>query len=271
MLLRTFLASLLFLFAFPATACGPDSDCQLGERSYRIALPEGNEPIRGAVIYAHGYRGSAAGAMRNKGLIKSLNERGLAYIAAQGVQGTWNLPNRPGRGSNEAGLALEVAYFRALKAKMVEGHGVPADNIMFSGFSAGGMVSWQMACTLGDEFAAYAPFAGTFWAPVPKACDGLPVPLIHSHGTSDKTVPLKGRRIGDTAQGDVYRALKLMAKAGNYGKWRSIGTRGDLTCQQREGKGANILQLCLHDGGHTFRSEWLGQTFDAFVDAGALR
>lgn len=271
MLLRTFLASLFFLFAFPATACGPNSDCALGERSYRIALPEGEAPIRGAVIYAHGYRGSAASAMRNRRLVSSLNERGLAYVAAQGDRGTWNLPNRPGRGSNEAGLALEVAYFRALKDELVKKHGVPADNIMVSGFSAGGMVTWQMACTLGDEFAAYAPFAGTFWAPVPDICDGLPVPMIHSHGTSDKTVPLKGRTIGDSAQGDVYRALKMMARAGNYGKWRSIGTRGSLTCQQRDAGGSNFLQLCLHDGGHTFRSEWLGQTFDAFVEAGVLR
>ena len=56
-------AIVLALWAAPALACGPDTDCAVGDRTYRIALPEGHDgaaPV-GALVWAHGYRGTAAG------------------------------------------------------------------------------------------------------------------------------------------------------------------------------------------------------------------
>ena len=60
------------VLAGPALACGPDTDCMLGDRHYRIAMPEGQstDPV-GAVVFAHGYRGSAAAVMQNFRLIPS--------------------------------------------------------------------------------------------------------------------------------------------------------------------------------------------------------
>ena len=66
-----YLISLLFLLTAPAAfACGADSNCPIGDRHYRIVMPEGHDgstPV-GALIWSHGYKGSAAGVMRNKGL-----------------------------------------------------------------------------------------------------------------------------------------------------------------------------------------------------------
>jgi len=39
--MRPFLFLLMLLLAPIAYACGPDSDCILGDRSYRISIPEG--------------------------------------------------------------------------------------------------------------------------------------------------------------------------------------------------------------------------------------
>ncbi len=270
-------AASLFLCAatVPSHACGVSSDCKLslpdGERTYRIAMPDAADGKPSAVIFAHGYRGTAAGSMRNKGVINALNERGVAYVAAQAGDQDWQLHNRPRRGPNVEGQKREMAYFEAIKTDLVANHGIDGDNIMVSGFSAGGMVAWTIACELGDTFAAYAPIAGTFWKPVPQSCAALPVPMIHIHGTADRTVPLKGRAIADSAQGNVYNALELMSDAGGYGKWASIGERAGLTCQEKAGSGAAFLQFCLHDGGHSFRSEWMGETWDAFVEKGVLR
>ncbi|MEO1397629.1 MAG: PHB depolymerase family esterase, partial [Pseudomonadota bacterium] len=189
----------------PAYACGPDSDCMLGQRTYRIQMPEtsgGKKPL-GAIIFAHGYRGSAAGLMKNKGLSRTIADMGLVFVAPKSAGEDWDIPNAPNPGNN-----LDFAYFKRLKKELVQRHGVDGDRIMVSGFSAGGMMVWNLACRLGDTFAAYAPIAGTFWAPVPEACPAMPVPLIHIHGTSDKIVPLKGRPIGSTRQGDVRKSAR---------------------------------------------------------------
>jgi polyhydroxybutyrate depolymerase len=67
-----------------ASACGRDTDCMVGDRSYRIVLPDiydGDAPI-GAIVFAHGYRGTARGIMRSKGLTGLSNNLGVAFIAA---------------------------------------------------------------------------------------------------------------------------------------------------------------------------------------------
>ncbi|MDA8870544.1 polyhydroxybutyrate depolymerase [Rhizobiaceae bacterium] len=259
------LAALFACAATPALACGETSDCKLGERVYRIHMPAGGAENPGAIIYSHGYRGSAAGSMGNGAMRAVADRLGVALVTTQGANGTWDLPNAP-----RPGGAGEMAYFDALKAALVSKHGVDGDDLMITGFSAGGMVTWNVACERGKDYAAFAPIAGTFWAPVPDACPTLPVDMIHIHGLSDRTVPMKGRRIGNTAQGDVNVALDLLAREGGFGDWEDAGTRGRLTCQEK-GNGEKFLQLCLHDGGHSIRAEWLEDTWRTFAERGVLK
>ena len=91
------LCVLFMILCTPAGACGVDTDCPVGDRIYRIAMPQGHNGVTpvGAVVWAHGYRGSAAGVMRNGSLRRMASDAGLALIAAQGVNGTWDLPNGP--------------------------------------------------------------------------------------------------------------------------------------------------------------------------------
>lgn len=264
------IVSLLGLFAafwtIPALACDADSDCVIGERTYRIRMPAGavSEPV-GAIIFNHGYRGTAAGVMRNERMGEAIARLGVALVAPQGAGGDWDIPNSPGGGSDG-----ELAYFDTLKQALVERHGIDPDRIMVTGFSAGGMMTWELACKRGDQFAAFAPISGTFWAPVPRACPTLPAPIIHMHGTSDRVVPLKGRRIQNTKQGDVYKALKLAAPKRTHGDWGSMGEAAGLTCQHKSPDGVPPIQFCVHPGGHTMRSSWIVRAWREFETAGFL-
>ena len=78
-----YLAIAATLLATPALACGPDTDCKLGDRTYRVAMPEGHDGAKpvGAIVFSHGYRGSAAGLMRNRNLRRAISNMGLAFIA----------------------------------------------------------------------------------------------------------------------------------------------------------------------------------------------
>ena len=266
-ILLSILTLILAAFAMnPSHACGRESDCMIGERTYRIAMPEDAANKPGAIIFNHGYRGSAAGIMKNNNLVNAATRMGVALVAPKSAYEDWDIPNSPSEKPGDS----EYPYFEKLKADLVEKHGIDPDRIMVTGFSAGGMMTWELACRRGNLFAAYAPIAGTFWDPVPASCETLPQPIIHMHGTSDKIVPLKGRPIGNTRQGDVYEAMKLAAPKETYGKWNSMGEGAGLTCQGRTRSQTEFLQFCVHPGGHTIRAAWIVRAWKEFEKAGVL-
>ncbi len=53
-MIRLSLATALsLLIATPALACGTDTDCNVADRTYRIAMPEAKTAKTGALIFAH--------------------------------------------------------------------------------------------------------------------------------------------------------------------------------------------------------------------------
>ncbi|MEM7299597.1 MAG: prolyl oligopeptidase family serine peptidase [Pseudomonadota bacterium] len=275
---RHSLLSILFLsiaiggvafLASPASACGSDTDCQLGDRTYRIKMPDGWDGSSkvGAIVFMHGYRGTAAGIMRNKSLTKAVSNLGLALIAPKSLRADWAIPNAPNAADKND--QSEFAYFDALIADVIQNHHIDAKRIMASGFSAGGMMVWNLICQRSERFAAFAPIAGTFWKEPPRSCPS-PVPhVIHTHGTADKTVPLTGRRIADTKQGDVFETLAMMRAATPY-KNPVRSTSGMLTCQRETNAQGKVLELCLHSKGHTFRTEFVVRAWKEFEKLGAM-
>ena len=250
--MRLVLALLLTLSSGAAVACGVDTDCALSvpesgnERVYRIDAREG---LTGAFVFAHGYRGSAAGVMRNRSLRNAVAKEGFALVAPEALE-TWSLPNGP-----RAQRFDEAPYFDALVADLVAKHGIDPGRIVMSGFSAGGMVTWNLACTRPDLFAGFVPISGTYWRGPPDTCPGGVPNIVHIHGTSDGTVPLDGRPIGSTVQGKVSEALAHMQVKGGYtGDERR--TIGRLECSARRNADGRLLELCLHPGGHSMPSEF---------------
>ncbi|MEM6622965.1 MAG: prolyl oligopeptidase family serine peptidase [Pseudomonadota bacterium] len=257
------------MWAQPALACGTDTDCLLGERTYRIALPDGVENP-GALVYAHGYRGSAKGAMRNKALIEFAHRNGMALVAMKSFQDDWRIPGVPAEPGTDG--APELAYIDALLPELASRHGIDTGNLVATGFSAGGMFTWFLACNRGDRFRAFVPVAGTFWRPVPQTCPTYPVDLVHIHGTSDRIVPLTGRPIGPTHQGDVGIAYeRLMAVAGGEAHTGAAAqTFDDLNCQVLPTPSGRTVSMCLHPGGHSFKVQYLDAAFSILRAAGVL-
>lgn len=265
-----YILTLIFVFFAPASfACSADSDCPVGERHYRIVMPEGHDGVSavGALIWSHGYKGSAAGVMRNKGLRRMVSDAGLALIAAQGVNGTWDLPYGP-RTFDSTGAA-EFAYFDAVIADATAHHHIDPDRIIASGFSAGGMMVWNLACSHPEQFAGFVPMSGTFWLKPPKACAGPVQSIVHIHGNADRTVPLTGRAIGETKQGEVADALALYQLFGGFGEVETSAT-DTLACQNRSNPAGEVLDFCLFEGGHSFSTKHLAYGINRLKDAGQI-
>jgi polyhydroxybutyrate depolymerase len=256
------------LIATPALACGPDTDCNIGARHYRIAMPEGHDGVTpvGAIVFAHGFRGSARGAMRNMGLRRMVSDMGLAFIAVKSAGDNWDIPGKP-RDVSATGQA-EMAYFDAVIADAARRFAIDTRRIMMSGFSTGGMVTWELACKRPDLFAGFAPMSGTFWQGPPSGCVA-PASVVHIHGTADKTVPLAGRRIADSWQGDVREVLAMYRAAGGFGPAKSVQAN-DLTCARQNNGSGDILEFCTFDGGHSFRRAFLSYAWDRLEAAGQL-
>lgn len=252
--MRLILTLVFMLLAPVAQACGSDSDCMVGDRSYRISLPEGVDAPVGAVIWAHGYRGTAAGVMRNGSLRKMVHAEGLVLIALQGVDGTWDLPNGP-RTPDSTGAA-EFDYVAAVIADASAQFGVDRTRLVASGFSAGGMLVWNLACARPDLFVGFVPYAGTFWREPQRDCAAPAKSLIHIHGDADSTVPLDGRAIGPTRQGKVSEAMAMYSDLGGFGAGVQVDAPA-LRCSQQVNSSGDMLAFCLFEGGHSFRTEYL--------------
>jgi polyhydroxybutyrate depolymerase len=244
--------TLLFalLLPVPAMACGVDSDCVIGDRTYRLYIPEkGGKPM-GAVFFAHGYRGSAAAEMRNKALLKLADDMGLAIVAMKSANEDWALAHTPQAPDRQE--VLEYDYVTAVLDDVATRMPLDDSRLIMAGFSAGGMMTWTMACGMSERFRGFVPLSGTFWAPVPESCDAPPRSLVHIHGTEDTTVPLNGRAIGPTRQGEVEKALAIYAERGAFTRTGETEGPDGITCLQAANADDRILDFCTFKGGHGF-------------------
>lgn len=268
LILLALVASALLMPA-SAAACGPDSDCMVGERTYRIRLPDtidGNTRV-GAVFYAHGHRGSAASAMQNAALGRAVSDLGLALVALKSSGEGWTLPGSPS--SHRGPIADEVAYVAQVLEDAATRFPIDRKRTLAAGFSAGGMLVWNVACERSGLFAAYLPLSGTFWRPVPDGCPAPAANILHIHGDADKVVPLTGREIGPTRQGDVREVLEMYATRGGFGPASAMDLEG-LKCEQRRNPAGRMLDFCLFEGGHGYKADYIRLAWQRFAAAGVF-
>lgn len=264
------LLSVLFARAEPACGTSPENLCQVELGKYRISVPEGIE-APGAMLWLHGWGGSANGSMNNTGMERKLAERGLAYITADGVITSTRFKNKNWAVNDGRSYERDdIVFLRQIVEDLVARHGIDRDRIVLGGFSRGGSMVWDVACKAPDLARAYVPVAGAFWEPMWEDCEA-PVDLFHTHGWTDRTVPLEGRplNIGTMIQGDVFESLYIL--------------RDTNECVNRQPETAPIedddrlwlriwsdcasgkrIDLMLHPGGHSIPQGWLDRALDWF-------
>lgn len=261
------LAGVALLWAGVAAACGVETRCVVGDRHYHIHLPDGAATPKGALVFAHGYRGTARGVVRNPSLQRFTQERGLALIALKSLGDDWALPGAPDGVAQDAGA--ELAYVDAVVEDAVARFGIDPNRLVASGFSAGGMMTWTLACRRSERFAGFIPVAGVFWRPIPERCDGRAANVVHVHGDGDGVVPLRGRRIGAAHQGEVAAVLTMYARYAGHDDGETK-RYGELTCVERKNATGAILDFCLFPGGHELQARHLAHGWGRLAAAGAL-
>lgn len=259
----------VLMTAGPALAldCGSDTQpCKVAAGEYHIAVPVGWKGGP-AVLHLHGYGGSGAKVIRNKGFVKRFTARGYAVIAPNALP--WRKDKPTDWSVRDRGIypREDIAFLRDVLADAVARADVDPDRMLLTGFSRGGSMVWEVACLAPDFARAYAPFSGGFWLPMTEDCVG-PVHMLHTHGFADKTVPLEGRKIPnseyDVAQSDVWEGLQLWRRENSC---PSNAAKHDVTdglWRKRWNCEHGSLELILHKGGHRFPKGWSNMAIDWF-------
>lgn len=237
-----------------SATCGNDTPCKVSGGDYRIELPADND-VRGVYVFFHGYKSSAELQMQQRYLVDTTLSHHLAYVAVDGINGSWSFPNsaRPGRD--------EQTFIASVFDDLRQRYGFTPDKTVIGGFSIGASMAWYTACQQGQKAAAILTFSGVFWDPLPKAEDcvaDLP-PMIHFHGTADQTFPLAGRSLGGHFhQGNAFDSMAILrSRAKCDAKDAKKITLDGINCDDVPGciRGDSIM--CIHNGGHEARGDML--------------
>jgi len=240
--MKSILLSVILMTAAPmAQACGVETDCDVPGGAYRIDVPDSTPT--GAILFAHGYRGSANGTMRNARFRQMATDLGLAFVALDaGAGDDWNLPNAPGNsaGDGQANFDYVAAVVDDLKTK----YGFDNDRVMITGFSAGGMLVWNLACARPDIAGGFAPVSGTFWLTPPDSCTTPAASIIHMHG-------------------EFYRGI------GGFSEDYTRQGPG-LDCEGQSNPAGDVLEFCAFEGGHTFSRNFVQDAWERFITLGQI-
>lgn len=250
---------LLALAGAIACSCGAAFGAEPIVRSvpsgnYRILFPDDGD-VRGAYVYFHGFKGSAELQMQQAELMATTLDHHLAYVAVDGTKGGWSFPNGAWTGRDEKVFITEVLDDLAARDRFTAG------KIVLGGFSIGASMAWYTACQQGQRAAAMVTFSGVFWNPLPRPVDCVAEipPMVHFHGTADRTFPLSGRAIGTARhQGDTFRSIAILrARALCEDRGKTRITLDGIDCDEAPGciRGSSVL--CIHDGGHQVRADML--------------
>lgn len=124
-------AAVLVAQAAPVFACSDTTDCDLSTGTYRaLVLPEAT----GTLVFAHGYKGSAAQVMMGP-LRRFAETAGVNLIALQSAGDDWAIPNAPTDGNFIP--RDETAYVSEVFEDLAERFDLDATEAVLAGFSAG--------------------------------------------------------------------------------------------------------------------------------------
>lgn len=168
-------------------------------RSFWLYEPSTRQPgeMLPLVLAQHGGGGTANGFATRTGLIQMAEQEGYVLIAPQGLgaEAAWRHSDDPAtmtkKAMREAGD--DMAFFAVLHSQVIPQLNVDASRIYGVGLSAGGMMTYRIACQRPGGLTLKAiGVVSTTMTVAPETCDGAGVSVFHIHGSDDTRVDYDG-------------------------------------------------------------------------------
>jgi poly(3-hydroxybutyrate) depolymerase len=150
-------------------------------RNYIVYVPNNLGEGRPLLISCHGMNQDAA---YQKGMlqIESIADTAkFVTVFPNGIDKSWDI-----------GGDRDINFVLALIDKMVEVYKIDRNRVYLSGFSMGGMFTYHAMNRIADKIAAFAPISGYPMGGTTANANVRPIPIIHTHGTSDDVVNFSG-------------------------------------------------------------------------------
>jgi polyhydroxybutyrate depolymerase len=232
---------------------------QHGGRTAELHVPPGSpEEAVPLVIDLHFLGGSAFLENHVTGLRSLGDERGVAVLQPNGVDGAYNAGKccgEPWRNNVD-----DVAFVEALLDEISSAACIDASRVYATGLSNGGMMAHRLGCELSERILAIAPVAAPLH--VASCRPQQPVSVLYVHGTEDPVIPFAG------GQGEppipIAGDLSFASSDETLAEWKRINQCEDapssqtahgekVTCTTYPCIGGVEVERCVvRGGGHTW-------------------
>lgn len=160
-------------------------------RNYIVYAPKNLGTQRPLLISCHGMN-QDAGYQKDMLKIESIADTAkFVTVFPNGINRGWDISGD-----------RDLKFMEALIDEMVTRYSIDRNRVYISGFSMGGMFTYHAMNRMADKFAAFAPISG-YPMGGGNYTSSRPVPIIHTHGTTDDVVNFGG--VSGTISGWVKR------------------------------------------------------------------
>ena len=147
------------------------------QREYKIYVPKNLGEKRPLLISCHGMNQDAAYQMNMLDIKSVADTAKFVTVFPEGLDKSWDISGN-----------RDINFVLALIDKMVEQYDIDRGRVYLSGFSMGGMFTYHAMNKIADRIAAFAPISGYPMGGATAKASVRPIPIIHTHGTSDDVV-----------------------------------------------------------------------------------
>ena len=147
------------------------------EREYKIYVPMDLGAKRPLLISCHGMNQDAAYQMGMLDIQSVADTAKFVTVFPEGISKSWDITGN-----------RDINFMLAIIDEMVEKYDIDRGRVYLSGFSMGGMFTYHAMNKIADRIAAFAPISGYPMGGATASPNVRPIPIIHTHGTSDDVV-----------------------------------------------------------------------------------
>lgn len=151
------------------------------KRSYINYVPKNLGDNRPLLISCHGMNQDANYQKGMLSIEKVADTAKFVTVFPEGIDKSWDISGD-----------RDINFMKALINEMVSKYKIDRNRVYLSGFSMGGMFTYHAMNKIPDLIAAFAPISGYPMGGTTANSKVRPIPIIHTHGTSDDVVNFSG-------------------------------------------------------------------------------
>jgi polyhydroxybutyrate depolymerase len=209
------------------------------------------------VVLLHGRPSNGAGMAFLTGMNSVAENNNFIVVYPDGIDNEWNAQfdisasdiSLTGRRSTLP--QDDVAFLTTLMRDLAQDFNVDPTRLYLGGFSNGAFMTYRMACSAGDTFAAFAAISAGLYVELSRYCARSdPTAILIMNGTADPSVPYEGVEVVNPQGGDPIRiSLSVQDTVAAFIRRNRCSLSGQSTtfAERGESPGTHVVRFVPRD------------------------